>query len=108
MCARAPLDGGPFIQPEEVTTRDASAEVDAREVGLSREGIEEIWSSVVRLYETGLHPAVALCLRRRGQVVLDRAIGHARGNAPGADPPAPRGSWPRRARYSTSTRPRSR
>lgn len=30
----------------------------------------------------GLYPAMALCVRRRGRVVIDRAIGHARGNAP--------------------------
>lgn len=72
----------------EVTTRSAS-EVDPREAGLTRAGVDTIWSSVVRLYETGLHPAIALCIRRRGQVVLDRAIGHAHGNLPdsGADAP---------------------
>jgi CubicO group peptidase (beta-lactamase class C family) len=45
-----------------------------------------MWSAVVSLYKTGLHPAIALCVRRRGAVVIDRAIGHLRGNAP-ADPP---------------------
>lgn len=57
-------------------------EADPRDVGLRAEDIEEIWRAVVRLYQTGLHPAVALCLRRGGRVVLDRAIGHARGNGP--------------------------
>jgi CubicO group peptidase (beta-lactamase class C family) len=75
---------------EEVTARDAAAEVDPREVGLSPEGVAEIWASVVRLYETGLHPAIGLCVRRRGRVVIDRTIGHARGNAPGASPDAER------------------
>ena len=72
---------------EEVTTRSES-EVDPREGGLTRPGVEEIWSSVVRLYETGLHPAIALCVRRRGQVVIDRAIGHAHGNLPDSGPAA--------------------
>src|SRR4051812_33351954 len=75
---------------EEVTTRDAEAETDPREVGLTREGISEIWASVVDLYETGLHPAIALCVRRRGRVVLDRTIGHLRGNRPGAPPSEPK------------------
>src|SRR6185437_13416594 len=74
---------------DQVTTRDG-AEADPREAGLTAEGVAEIWASVVRLYETGLHPAIALCLRRRGKVVIDRAIGHARGNAPGAAPDAPK------------------
>jgi CubicO group peptidase (beta-lactamase class C family) len=73
---------------EEVTT--TAAESDPREVGLMPGGIAEIWESVVRLYETGLHPAIGLCIRRRGRVVLDRTIGHARGNAPGAPAEGPR------------------
>jgi CubicO group peptidase (beta-lactamase class C family) len=72
--------------PEEVTSYAGVPETDPREVGLTPEGVAEIWRSVVRLYETGLHPAIALCMRRRGRVVLDRAIGHARGNGP-FDPP---------------------
>jgi CubicO group peptidase (beta-lactamase class C family) len=75
--------------PGEVTTR-GDAEVDPREAGLTPADVTEIWSSVVRLYETGLHPAIALCLRRRGRVVIDRAIGHAHGNAPGAPEGAPK------------------
>jgi hypothetical protein len=31
---------------------------------------------------TGVHPALQLCIRRRGEIVLNRAIGHAAGNAP--------------------------
>src|SRR4051812_45387834 len=74
---------------DEVTTHDA-IEVDPRDAGLTAAGVDEIWRSVVRLYETGLHPAICLCLRRRGKVVMNRAIGHARGNAPGATPETPR------------------
>src|SRR5271170_7023439 len=73
---------------EEVTTR--AQEADPREVDLTPQGMAEIWAAVVRLYETGLHPAIGLCVRRRGQVVLDRAIGHLRGNEPGRPLDAPR------------------
>jgi CubicO group peptidase (beta-lactamase class C family) len=66
----------------EVTT--VGAEADPQAAGLSARDIEAMWQAVVRLYETGLHPAIALCVRRRGLGVLDRAIGHVRGNAPGA------------------------
>lgn len=51
--------------------------------GLTPAVIDAIWGAVVRYYETGLQPALALCLRRGGRVVLDRAIGHLRGNGPG-------------------------
>jgi CubicO group peptidase (beta-lactamase class C family) len=37
-------------------------------------------------YEAGMHPAIQLCLRHNGRVVLNRAIGHGWGNGPD-DPP---------------------
>ncbi len=70
-----------MFDPEEVTTR-SHREIDPRGVGLSTQDVEAIWSSVVTFYKSGLHPAIALCIRRRGEIILDRAIGHARGNSP--------------------------
>ena len=69
------------FDPEEVTTK-SHRETDPRGVGLGTQDVEAIWDAVVRFYKTGLHPAIALCIRRRGEIVLDRAIGHARGNSP--------------------------
>lgn len=65
-----------------VTRVRPDTEVDADSVGMSDEAIDEIWAAVERVYRTGIHPAIALCLRRDGQVVLDRTIGHAVGNTP--------------------------
>jgi len=70
--------------PEEVA--DRAPEVDPHSVGLDRKIIDAIWRSTVATYRTGLYPAIGLCIRRRGKVVLDRSLGHASGNAP-ADPP---------------------
>src|SRR5947209_14669239 len=53
--------------------------------GMSGESVERIWSATVDLYRSGVHPAVQVCVRREGAVVLDRAIGHARGNGPQDD-----------------------
>ncbi len=69
------------FDPEEVTTK-SHREVDPRGVGLRVEDVDAIWNAVVRFYRTGLHPAIALCIRRRGEIILDRAIGHASGNSP--------------------------
>jgi CubicO group peptidase (beta-lactamase class C family) len=66
-----------------VTTYDPASEVDPREVGMTRDGVATIWEAVERLYAVGLHPAAALCVRRRGRVVIDRAVGFARGGGPG-------------------------
>jgi CubicO group peptidase (beta-lactamase class C family) len=58
------------------------AEAQAEAGGLSAEAVERIWGAAVGLYRSGVHPAVQVCVRRQGEVVLDRAIGHARGNGP--------------------------
>jgi CubicO group peptidase (beta-lactamase class C family) len=54
---------------------------------MDRAAVERVWSGAVDLYRSGVHPAVQVCLRRHGVVVLNRAIGHARGNGPD-DPPS--------------------
>ena len=64
-----------------VTSRSVE-ESDPQALGMTAAGIERIWAGVERLYRSGYYPAIALCVRRHGQVVLDRAIGHARGNGP--------------------------
>lgn len=82
-----PLKGRPrrirVFAPDSVTARSPD-EVPAADVGLDPAAVEAIWGAVVSTYETGLHPSLQLCVRRHGQVVLDRAIGHIRGNEPGA------------------------
>jgi CubicO group peptidase (beta-lactamase class C family) len=57
-------------------------EVPAQEVGVPQRAVEEIWRSVEALYRCGVHPALGLCIRHRGAVLIDRAIGHVSGNAP--------------------------
>jgi CubicO group peptidase (beta-lactamase class C family) len=58
--------------------------------GLSDEVVDRLWEGATNLYRTGVHPALQLCVRRNGVVVLDRALGHARGNGPGDPDDAPR------------------
>ena len=57
-------------------------EVPAATAELTERQLQRIWGSARNLYRTGVHPALALCVRRHGHVVIDRAIGHARGNGP--------------------------
>ena len=71
--------------PEDVTSR-CPQEAPAEAVGLTRRDVDRIWNAVVRYYRVGIQPAIAVCMRRRGQVFLNRAVGHARGNGP-EDPP---------------------
>jgi hypothetical protein len=79
---------------------DRANETPPRAVRLSRAAIERIWQSVETLYRTGLHPAIQLCVRHRGEIVLDRAIGYAAGNAPDDEP----GAAKRRATTDTPFR----
>src|ERR1700730_14539572 len=48
--------------------------------------VERIWQAARHWYAAGMHPAIQLCLRHNGKVVLNRAIGHGWGSAP-TDPP---------------------
>ena len=51
-------------------------EVPAESVGATAKAVERIWSAAEGMFRTGLHPGMSLVVRRRGEVVLDRAIGH--------------------------------
>jgi CubicO group peptidase (beta-lactamase class C family) len=91
---RLPLVPDPLrrihIPPELEPITSIADEADPEPLGIPRETIEHIWAGAVDLYRSGVHPALTLCLRRHGQVVLDRAIGHARGNGPDDRPDTPK------------------
>ncbi|MFP1683543.1 serine hydrolase domain-containing protein [Alloalcanivorax sp. C16-1] len=53
------------------------AEVAPARAGLDEDGVAAIRRALRGLYRTGMSPGIALCLRRRGQVVVDRTIGYA-------------------------------
>ena len=74
------------FDPNEVTTVSTREEPGE----LPQADIDRIWRSVVAYYETGLHPAMAVCIRHRGKVIIDRALGHVRGNCPGDGPEVPK------------------
>ncbi len=76
--------------PDSVTSRNPD-EVDPRSVGLDPTIVDQVWGATVRHYRARTHPAIAVCVRYRGEVILDRAIGHLHGNSPGeaCDNPVP-------------------
>ena len=84
---RFPLIGDPLLRrirmPADLdAATTVGDEAVPEEAGMTAEQVEAIWKAAVNLYRSGVHPALQLCLRREGRVVLDRAIGHARGNGP--------------------------
>lgn len=62
---------------------DAAAECDPRRAGLCPTAVEAVADAMTTdLFATRIYPAVTFCLRRHGQVVINRSIGYARGLAP--------------------------
>ncbi len=64
-------------------------EAAAGETGVGLDELERLWQSTVGLYRTGLYPAVQVCIRHRGGVVLHRALGHSHGGGPDDPPDGP-------------------
>lgn len=65
-----------------VTTVNRESEVNPESVGLSSHAVDNIWSDVEDVYRSGAFPAVTFCMRRRGEIVLNRSLGHSSGNGP--------------------------
>lgn len=61
---------------------DHASEVECELAGLRSKAVTTIWRSVKELYRSGAFPAITFCLRRRGEIVLNRSIGHISGNGP--------------------------
>ncbi|MFN3587506.1 MAG: serine hydrolase domain-containing protein, partial [Moraxellaceae bacterium] len=73
-----------------ITTIDHARECAPESAGFRPGQVEKIWAAVESLYRTGFSPAITVCVRREGRIVLNRAIGHARGNGPEDSPSAPK------------------
>jgi CubicO group peptidase (beta-lactamase class C family) len=69
-------------RPRDVTHHDVAAEVIPETVGVTPETVSAIWNSVQSLYRTGTHPGLQLCVRHKGEILMQRALGHASGNGP--------------------------
>lgn len=75
----------PFVKsvpiPEDLdAVRHISGEVDPAELGISKQSISAIDSSLEGLYKTQLHNMVGLCIRRSGEVIFNRTLGMAVGD----------------------------
>lgn len=75
---------------DSVITIDTEKEVDPQEVGMLHADVEKIWDNIIKVYKTGVHPAITISLRRQGKLIMSRGIGHARGNGPADSPDSPK------------------
>lgn len=49
--------------------------------GMTQHQVDKIWHAIEQFYKTGNSPMISICLRRKGDIILNRSIGHARGNS---------------------------
>ena len=61
------------------------AEVSPEQVGLSQRALDAIWNDTLNLYRSGMHPMLSLCVRRNGELLINRSIGYQRGDAASED-----------------------
>ena len=57
-------------------------EVDPRLVGMDDADVAAITEAMHDLYRSRTQPAISLCIRRAGKIVVERSIGHTCGNGP--------------------------
>lgn len=65
-------------------------EVDPQDVGLTAHQRDLVWAGVENFYHTGISPAVTFCMRKGGKIILNRSLGHRRGNGPQDTPDTPK------------------
>ncbi len=68
--------------PEDLATVTAIGDEPGAADPTEAEAAAVVWRAIEDLYRTGMHPGIQVCVRHRGEIVLDRAIGHARGVDP--------------------------
>ena len=66
---------------EGITRIDTAGEIPAEDAGLEPAAVDAVWQAVVDTYRAGAHPLLSICLRRDGQMVLNRTIGYQQGDA---------------------------
>ena len=107
--ARPSRSASPRARPERRRRGDDGRRGSAAGGGRGRsENVESMWAAVLDWYRSGVHPALQVCVRRNGAVILDRAIGHAPRQRARRRRRRRRRSRPRPRRRSASTRPRRR
>lgn len=78
------------IAPAATVTTIGPGEVHPGDVGIDPAIVDTIWRGVTDLYNTGLQPAMSMCIRYRHRLLIHRAIGHRSGAAPDDPLDAPR------------------
>lgn len=71
------LSTNTFLAPKDLGSITCRKNEVAPELGgMTRQQIESIWHSVESLFQTGNHPLISMCLRRQGEILINRSIGY--------------------------------
>ncbi len=70
-----------YVPKDLSTITQSKNEVPAELGGMSEQQVQKIWQSIEHLYCTGNHPLISVCIRRKGEIILNRSIGYASGNS---------------------------
>lgn len=62
----------------DITDIDHASEISPASVALDDTAIDMIWDAAEDLYRTGVYPMLSLCIRRQGEIVMNRTLGYAR------------------------------
>ncbi len=71
-----------MVVPEDLsslTTIDPAESKNTERSGISQEVAENIWAAAENVFRTGMHPYISVCLRRHGEMVLNRSLGFVEG-----------------------------
>ena len=69
-----------YVPRDLSTITQSKNEVAAELGGMTDAQVQKIWHSIESLYKTGNHPLISVCIRRQGQMILNRSLGYAQGN----------------------------
>ena len=70
-----------FVSKDLGSITNSKNEVHPELGGMTEKLVQKIWQSIENLYQTGNHPLISVCLRRKGQIILNRSLGHTSGNS---------------------------
>ncbi len=71
-----------MVVPEDLqplTSIDPAESSDTLRSGVPQEVVEGIWAAAEDVFRSGMHPYVSVCVRRHGEMVLNRSLGYVTG-----------------------------
>lgn len=69
-----------------LTTIDPDECRDSGLSGVSADTVEAIWALAEDVFRSGMHPYISVCLRRHGELVINRSLGYVSGAAGESEP----------------------